>query len=442
MIHSVLPNLVSKKPRSPLLTITIGLVAGAAVGALVIALLPTPAAPPSATATQAPRLKLTYEPIAIGASVQALGRPMVTNVQTFDLDQDGRLDVLYCESGFNTVRWLRQDESGAFDERIIGRDLTGPVHVWAADLMGNGRLDVLVACMGQVMPNNDPIGSVVVLENIDNHSFQPHRLLENIARVTDVRAANLAGHTDGKLDLVVGQFGYDQGETRWMHNQGEWRFESHIVNAQSGCIHTPVADFNGDGRDDFAALISQEWEEVHLFLNRGAGRIDETILWGSTNEDFGSSGMKVADLNQDGRPDLVVSNGDGFDYSVRGPRPWHGLQWLENRGEGRFDYHHIGAMPGAFSPTPADLDNDGDIDLVAASGFGDWSNPETVALMAWINDGQQRFSPVPLALTPTQLISVAVGDFDGDGVVELVTGGHHYFPPFENMSNITLWRRR
>ena len=205
--------------------------------------------------------------------------------------------------------------------------------------------------MGQITPNNDRIGAVVVLENIDNKRFQPHVLIERVARVTDVRAANLAGHADRRLDLVVGQFGYAQGETRWMENKGAWQFESHVVNSLSGCVHTPVADFDGDGRMDFAALISQEWEEVHVFRHSGESTFREAIAWGSTNEDYGSSGLDTADVNQDGKPDLIYTNGDGFDYAGYGTRAWHGLQWLENLGEsGRFAFHRVGDMPGAYSP--------------------------------------------------------------------------------------------
>ncbi|MCF3648862.1 FG-GAP repeat domain-containing protein [Synoicihabitans lomoniglobus] len=433
------------KRRSPaVLPLVVGVVLGGAAGWFAIksfapkSIAPSAGAAPTATV---PAIDLAYTPVAIGASVESLGRPTVTNVQAFDLDQDGRLDVLYCEASTNTVRWVRQIAGGQFVESTIGTQLPGPVHVWAADIYGNGRLDVLVACMGQVMPNNDPIGAVFVLENRDNTRFERRAILSDVARVTDVRAANLRGHADGRLDLIVGQFGYDQGETQWLENRGDWTFAGHNVNQQSGAIHTPVADFDGDGRPDFAALISQEWEEVHLFRNQGDGRFADEILWGSTNEDFGSSGMKVADLNRDGRPDLLVSNGDGFDYSVRGPRPWHGVQWLENRADGSFAYHHIGNMPGAFAPSPADLDGDGDIDLVVVSGFGDWSNTETVALMAWINDGREQFTAHPLALIPIQMITAATGDFDGDGIPEIVTGGYHAFPPHENMSNITLWRK-
>jgi len=403
-----------------------------------------PQTPPSSTPPppKAGFSALHYEPVVIGTPAGPNDRPMVTNLQIVDLDQDGLPDVIYSEARENTVRWIRQTPRGVFTEQILARDVPAPASVWAADVQGTGRLDVLVACMGQIMPSNERIGSVVVLENLDNRRFRSRVLIERIARVTDVRAANLVGHTDGRLDLVVGQFGYSQGETRWMENTGGWTFRSRIVNSQSGCVHTPVADFDGDGRPDFAALISQEWEEVHLFLNQGAGRFAESIIWGSTNEDFGSSGLAVADMNRDGRPDLIYTNGDGFDYAMVGHRPWHGIQWLENLGEGNFRYHRVGDFPGAYAPCAADLNGDGHLDLVAVSGFPLSNNPEAVSLMAWLNDGRQNFTPVPLARSPSKLVTAAVGDLDGDGVPEIVTGALHAFPPFEDVSNITLWRRK
>lgn len=396
------------------------------------------AGPPQQAASPA----LNYTPTAIGAPAAEFGRPLVTHLDLVDLDGDGLLDVLYCEAQQNTVRWIRQSPRGTFVETIIGRGIAGPAHVAAADLNGSGRLDVLVAGMGQITPNNDLIGAVVVLENRGGGRFEKRVLLEHVARVTDVRAANLAGHPDGRLDLVVGQFGYAQGETRWMENQGGWRFESHVVNTQSGCINTPATDFDADGRSDFAAVISQEWEEIHWFQNQGGGLFQDFLVWGSTNEDYGSSGLAVADLNRDGKPDLIYSNGDGFDYSVRGPRPWHGLQWLENRGGGAFTFHRIGSLPGAYAPCAADLNGDGSLDLVAVSGFADWNDPAAVSLMAWLNDGSENFRPVVLAHKPIQLITAAVGDLDGNGVPVIVTGGFHSQPPFQDMSNITLWRRQ
>jgi len=401
---------------------------------------PSPVAARLADPAAVPRL--AYTPIPIGAPVEEFGRPLVTNVQIVDLDGDGLADVLYCDAQKNTVRWIRQSPRGVFAEQIIGEEIPAPAHVWTADVNGSGRLDVLVASMGQISPNNDRIGAVVVLENLDNQHFRRRVLIDHVARVTDVRGANLTGRKDRRLDLVVGQFGYAQGETRWMENKGEWQFESHVVNTQSGCIHTPVADFDGDGAMDFAALISQEWEEVHWFRNLGSGQFRDDILWGSTNEDYGSSGLAVADVNGDGKPDLIYTNGDGFDYAVRSPRPWHGMQWIENRGGGFFKFHRVGDLPGAYSPCAADLNGDGFMDLLAVSCFADWSNPDAVSMQAWLNDGKENFTPVVLAHWPTQLVTAAVGDLDGNGVPVIVTGGFYASPPFDHMSVVTLWRRK
>ena len=421
-----------------------GLALAGVVGAALAGCSRERAAAPVAQATPPPpaRPLPAYAPLSIGAPVAEFGRPLVTHIQIVDLDRDGLLDVLYCEAQKNTVRWIRQAPRGVFTEQTIGTDILAPAHVWAADVNGSGRLDVLVASMGQITPNNDRIGAVVVLENLDNQNFRRRVLLDHVARVTDVRGANLTGRPDRKLDLVVGQFGYAQGETRWMENKGDWQFTSHIVNSQSGCIHTPVADFDGDGREDFAALISQEWEEVHWFHNLGSAQFRDDIIWGSTNEDYGSSGLAVADVNRDGKPDLIYTNGDGFDYSVRGPHPWHGIQWLENRGNGAFKFHRVGNLPGAYTPCAADFNGDGFMDLLAVSCFADESNPNAVSMMVWLNDGHENFTPVALAHRPYQFVAADVGDLDGNGVPVIVTGGLHSLPPFEQMSNITLWRKK
>jgi len=226
--------------------------------------------------------------------------PWISHVTIADLDQDGLPDILATDDRLNAIVWLRQVRPGHFEESVLCGDLPGVVHVEAVDFNHTGHQDLLVACMGEVFPNNDKIGSVIILENDGHQHFTRHVLLDHVARVTDVQAANLAGHQDGKLDLAVGQFGYNQGEIRWMKNLGDWKFESHILLSLSGTINVCCADLCGHGYTDIVAVVSQEWEEVVLFKNDGSGNFTNIVLFGSTNEDYGSSGISLCDLNGDG----------------------------------------------------------------------------------------------------------------------------------------------
>ena len=375
-------------------------------------------------------------PRPIGRALE--GRPLITNLTIVDLDQDGLMDVVVCDGRTSTVSWIRQEALGVFVEVDLDRNIPAPAHVEASDIDRDGDPDLLIASMGVIMPNNERIGAVVVLENLGSRNFEKRVLLERVARVTDVQAEDLDG--DGDFDLAVGQFGYFQGEIRWMENLGNWRFESHPLLDFSGTIHTPIVDIDADRDMDIVALVSQEWEEIYIFENSEAG-FRTRIAYGSTNEDYGSSGISVDDVDGDGDPDIVYTNGDAFDYSVPGPRPWHGVQWLENDGLGSFRFHRLGDFPGAYSPLAADLDGDGDRDIVAVSTFNEWGLRDAFSMICFEQVRPREFRERILAKEPTHLLAVEAGDMDADGEIELVTGGYHMFPPFEKMSRILLWDR-
>ena len=374
------------------------------------------------------------------------GRPMITHVAVADLERTGMLGILVCDASANRIGWIRQSPRGVFTEQYIGDPVLGPAHVSVCDVNGDGLPDLLVACMGQILPNNDRIGSVVVMENLGGGKFRNHVVAENMARVTDVRGADLAGH--GRIDLAVGQFGYVQGEIQWFENLGDWKFKAHPLLGLPGTIMTPIADYLHSGRQDVAALVSQDSEQVfgqvHLFQNRGEGRFEDNVLWKTGNISYGCSGITAADMTGSGWSDLVFSNGDGFNVGFAAPAPWHGLQWLENRRDGTFAYHRIGDSPGCYSPLCIKLDGrvGGHLDIVTVSAFNYSLDPSSVTMTAWTNDGHEHFRPVALAHEPTKLITVAGGDLDGNGVPVLVTGGFNAFPPYIQMSRVLLWRRK
>jgi len=363
---------------------------------------------------------------------------MITHVAVADLDRDGLADVLVCDGFRNLVAWVRQAPRGTFTEQTIAR-VSAPAHVEAVDVDRDGDLDLLVAVLGFLHPNNARIGAVVVLENDGRQRFTTRTLVDRVARVADARAADL--DADGDLDIGVAGFGYDDGETSWLENTGGWRFVPHVLQRLSGGINTVPADFDGDGRPDLVSLISQEWEEIWAFVNAGGGRFTPRLLWGATNPDFGSSWLSVVDLDRDGDPDLLYANGDAFEYAPPNSRPWQGIQWLENRGQFRFELRRLVSLQGATSPEAADLDGDGDLDVLLVTSNNDWDNPRAASLLWLENDGKMRFSLRDIATAPTHLGTVAVGDLDGDGRPDAVTGGMHISRPYDRLGRVTLWTR-
>lgn len=363
--------------------------------------------------------------------------PLIAHIQAVDLDDDGLLDVVLCDDRGNFVSWIRQSPAGTYTETVLADELIAPSHVQAIDFDGDGDKDLMVGVLGMLFPNNDKIGSVVILENNGQQQFTRHLVEEKIARVSDVRAGDLDG--DGDMDLAVAQFGYDDGETRWIENLGEWKFQSHILQYLSGPVNVEITDIDFDGDLDIISLVSQEWEEIYCYINDGKGEFKPNLLFGSSNQDYGSSGIALSDLDQDGDMDILYTNGDAFDYIPPQGRPWHGVQWLENRGDLQFEFHRICNFTGATNVRAADIDNDGDLDLFAVSAFNIWELPESNSFIWLENDGKMQFTIHEIARDPSHLLTCEPGDFNNDGLVDVITGGMHTYPPYDRMARISLW---
>jgi hypothetical protein len=375
-------------------------------------------------------------PRAIGQPPQGEERPQITHVAMADLDRDGLNDILVCDALRNRVVWIRQSPRGSYTEQLI-TGVSAPAHVQAIDFDADGDIDLVVAALGFLFPNNNRVGSVIVLENDGRQRFRSHYVADRVARVADARAADFDG--DGDLDISVAGFGYDDGETSWLENRGAWRFDVHVLQRLSGVINAVPADISGDGTADIVAVVSQEWEEIWAFVNDGRGAFTPRMIWGSTNPDFGSSWISMADLDRDGDADILYANGDAFEYAAPNSRPWQGVQWLENVGGLKFELHRIIDLQGATSPEAVDLDADGDLDVLLVTSNNDWDNPQAPSLLWLENDGGMHFMSHPIGTAPTHLVTLAAGDLDGDRRPDVVTGGMHISRPYDRLGRVTAW---
>ena len=348
----------------------------------------------------------------LGATAAA---PLVTHVSTGL--SGAPTDLLVSDAGRREVLRLWQ-EDGQWRERALG-ELVAPAHAQVVDLDGDGLQDVVVAELGEMAPSGKPVGKVVALLGEPSGTFLRRNLLEGLGRVTDVRAADLDG--DGDTDVAVAVFGMnDIGGLLWLENRGGALYR-HNLTSLAGALGIDPVDLDDDGRLDLVSLISQEHEMVLAFRNLGGGRFEQMELARAPHPMFGSTSLRPVDLDRDGDIDLLFTNGDAFDLQTD-PKPYHGVQWLENLGGLQFGFRDIGRFYGAVATAVGDLDGDGDLDVVASSWVNYWRDPGRHTLVWYENDGQQNFTAHGIASEPAGLTTLQLADMTGDGRLDIVAG--------------------
>ena len=131
-----------------------------------------------------------------------------------------------------------------------------------------------------------------------------------------------------------------------------------ILSNVPGARKVEIGDFNKDGKPDIMVLMNPGWEEVDLY-NQGKGKFKEKKLLRFPPV-FGVSYFELADFNKDGYPDILLTNGDNWDYS-RINKNYHGVRIYLNDGKYNFKEHWFFPLYGASKAIARDFDNDGDI---------------------------------------------------------------------------------
>ncbi|MCF7569389.1 VCBS repeat-containing protein [Sabulilitoribacter arenilitoris] len=267
-----------------------------------------------------------------------------------------------------------------------------------------------ILTIGKFSPSDQKLGSLLY----NNKSIQ------NLPRPVDFATADL--NMDTKEDIVICGFGHNTGKLLWYDNFNTEKV--HILKDLPGSRKVEIADLNNDNKLDIVVLMAQAFEQISVFYNKGNNTFEEKVVL-EFPPVYGVSYFELVDFNNDGHKDILLTNGDNWDYSII-RKNYHGVRIYLNDGQNNFKKSFFYPLYGASKAVARDFDKDGDLDIAASAFYNDEDKPEQ-AFIYLKNDGEMNFKgySTPEAASGKWL-TMDVGDYDNDGDIDIFLGSYFH----------------
>jgi len=324
-----------------------------------------------------------------------------------DVDGDGRLDLVSANFGNHTLTVFVQEEGGGFAQAVSlgGVFVTRhPLSVAVGDVDGDGRVDLVSANSGNAT-------LTVFFQEEDGAFAEPLALGDS--SLTDFPYSVALGDVDGdgRMDLVSANSGNDTLTVFLQEEGGSFAQPLSLSDAPLviGPLSVALGDVDGDGRVDLVSA-NQGIAPLTVFLQHGGGGFAEPLSLGDSSLTNQPHSVALGDVDGDGRVDLVSANLGIAPLTV----------FLQEEGGGFAQPVSLGDFSVTNYPVSValgDVDGDGRLDLVSANQISDTL---TVFLQERGGGFAQPLSLGDFSVTDSP-VSVALGDVDGDGRMDLVS---------------------